>query len=105
MDDKGIADCFVDYFSSMFMTSNPNMREEVMDVLEPKVDVNMNARLLRDVGLEEIKEAVFQLGPWKKPGLDGLLAMFYKKILEYSGGKGIQSCSIFFCYWLYASQC
>ena len=33
----------------------------------------------REFDIEEIKEATFQLGSWKAPGLDGLPAMLFQK--------------------------
>ena len=35
--------------------------------------------LSRDFTADEIKEAIFQMGPTKAPELDGMNALFYKK--------------------------
>lgn len=39
---------------------------------------DMNASLLIPVSLEDIKDAVFQMGKLKAPGLDGFQGVFYQ---------------------------
>ncbi|CAM8945290.1 unnamed protein product [Rhodiola kirilowii] len=47
--------------------------------VSPVISEEMNLGLLKDVTEEEIKAAVFSLGPFKSPGIDGFPALFYQK--------------------------
>lgn len=39
----------------------------------------MNAAMTRTITREEVKEAVYQMGPLKAPGSDGFPGLFYQK--------------------------
>jgi hypothetical protein len=45
----------------------------------------MNIGLLAPFSYEEIKKALFQIGDFKAPGLDGMHAIFYKRFWELLG--------------------
>lgn len=45
----------------------------------------------REFNMEEIKEAAFQLGSWKAPGLDGIPAMLFHKCWDTMGQTIIQA--------------
>lgn len=42
-----------------------------------RVSEDMNAYLTKDITEEEIKEAIFDIGPHRAPGPDGFPAVFY----------------------------
>ena len=45
----------------------------------------MQQELTCDFTAEEIKDALFQMGSTKAPGLDGMNALFFPKILACGG--------------------
>lgn len=51
--------------------------ESVLHHMPKKVDERMNERLLRVFTEEEVKMALFSMGPSKAPGADGFNAGFY----------------------------
>lgn len=52
----------------------------------PKITPALNQFLLSSVHEVEIREAVFDLGDLKAPGIDGLNGMFFQKKLGYCQG-------------------
>lgn len=51
----------------------------ILDLMEPLVTPDMNSKLLEDFSDEEIGNALFQIGPLKAPGPDGLPARFFQR--------------------------
>jgi hypothetical protein len=60
-------------------TSEPTSSTDViLEAMPTKVDTQMNVDLCKAYTNEEIKTALFQMGPTKAPGPDGFPAMFYQ---------------------------
>ena len=76
---EDIARVAFDYFDNIFYASSCNQMEECLSIISAKVTTNMQDLLSRDFTADEIKEVVFQIGPTKALGLDGMNALFYKK--------------------------
>ncbi|CAA7018861.1 unnamed protein product [Microthlaspi erraticum] len=53
--------------------------------METRVTAQKNASLTRPVSGQEIKEAVYSIGPDKAPGIDGYTASFYRQFWEEIG--------------------
>lgn len=68
----------VQQFYDELFTSQPCDTSAVLDAITPKVSPKMNDDLCKPYSNEEIKTALFQMGPTKAPGPDGFPALFYQ---------------------------
>jgi hypothetical protein len=73
-----IENAFVDYFSKLFTRGPEGDLASCLQPLECWVTGSMNTELTRDFNVEEIEAALFQMGPYKAPGPDGLNACFFQ---------------------------
>ena len=75
---------FVEFFKNHFCetgtSSVQDLLQELGSIQVPKLDANQILYLDRPVTNEEIEMAIFQLGPQKSPGLDGIPAFFYQEL-------------------------
>lgn len=74
---EGISVLTKDFFSSMFTASPYHDPQPITSTIQPKVTQEMNDMLLASISEEEVKSAMFQMGPSKTPGPDGFPASFY----------------------------
>ncbi|KAG7543424.1 Reverse transcriptase zinc-binding domain [Arabidopsis thaliana x Arabidopsis arenosa] len=77
--EEGIERVAVEYFNNLFTA---NAHDEEFQILRdvPEIVTNdMNSSLTREVSLEEVKKAVFEMNPTKAPGPDGMTAFFYQR--------------------------
>ena len=80
-----IAGVATNYFESIYSSDGSNQMEECLDMVHYKVTTDMLETLSRDYSAEEIKVAVFQMGPTKALGPDGMNALFYQKFWHIVG--------------------
>jgi hypothetical protein len=74
-----VGGAFVSYFSNLFTMGRAGDYSPCTQPIVSRVNAAMNSELLRVFTAEEIKEALFQMAPFKAPGPDGLNAYFFQK--------------------------
>ncbi|CAM8990804.1 unnamed protein product [Rhodiola kirilowii] len=96
--EEKIMDIVTSYFSNIFQATVSREARGIDDELRditPCISKEMNDMLLRDISEEEIKGAVFSLGPLKAPGIDGFPALFYQRFWEKIKSSVIQEVNVF----------
>ena len=81
---KEVSDVAVEYFEDLYSSSpvNQALYDEVFTGFHSRVSSDMNADLTQVVTMEEIQQAVFDIGPHRAPGHDGFSAVFYHQFWE-----------------------
>ena len=87
MDD--IVEVATDYFETIFTLGSSSRMEECIDLVPHKVTDDMRDFLSSEYNADEIKAALFQMGPTKAPGPNGVNALFYQKFWHIIGNDVI----------------
>ena len=82
---EDIADVATDYFDTFFNSKGNGQMDDYLNTVNYGVTPKMLEELSRDYTAKEIKAALFQMGPTKAPGLDGMNALFYQKFWHIVG--------------------
>ena len=68
-----------DYFESLFHAGACDQMEECLATIPQMVTEEMKEALSGEFTAEEVKVALFQMGPIKAPRPDGMNALFFQK--------------------------
>lgn len=75
----------VDFFQKLYDSSSWAVEGRIADLIHPVVTKEDNADLCALPTMKEIKDAIFQLGAMKAPGLDGFSTLFFQHYWEVVG--------------------
>lgn len=78
-EDGEMQDMAAQYFKQVFQKDDTICPSEITDLFDPKITDEINAELCKPYSAEEIGDALFQIGPLKAPGPDGLPARFFQR--------------------------
>lgn len=77
----------LDYYTSIFQFDMPTSFEAVEEALEPKVTPKMNAIPLSEFHVDEVRNALQLMHPFKSPRPDGMPPIFYQKFWNIVGSN------------------
>ncbi|KAL6138050.1 hypothetical protein ACLB2K_063336 [Fragaria x ananassa] len=80
----------LDYYTSLFKTSNSTMDFEDLHGVPRVITEEVNQSLMREVTAEEVWRALKQMHPSKAPGPDGLSPIFYQQFWDVVGGDVVE---------------
>ena len=72
-----VAEVAVRYFENLFSLGRCDRLEECLNAVNPRFSPDMLNILSNEFNAEEVKMAIFQMGPIKAPGPDDMNALFY----------------------------
>jgi hypothetical protein len=64
------------FFKELYKADPRVQAEEVATNFNPAISDTTNVDLIKNFSIEEISDALFQIGPLKAPGPDGFLLIF-----------------------------
>ena len=73
------------YFDNLFHVGVGDQMEECLNAVQSKVTDDMREVLSSVFTIEEVKVALFQMGPTKAPRLNGMNAIFYQNFWHVVG--------------------
>lgn len=72
-----ISSAFVEYYQSIFSTSDPINLDECLEELDERITPKMNAKLRSAFTKDEICDAISHMGAYKSLGPDGFSPCFF----------------------------
>ena len=75
------------YFDNLFQARVEDQMEEFLNAVQCMMTDDMREFLSFEFTVEEVKVALFQMGPTKAPRPDGMNALFYKKFKHVVGNS------------------
>ena len=74
-----------DFYKTRYTAEGTADTDQLLDTVLTKVTGAMNNMLLKPIGSEEVKNALFQMFPTKAPGPDGFPAHFFRRHWDLCG--------------------
>ncbi|KAF7149839.1 hypothetical protein RHSIM_Rhsim02G0125400 [Rhododendron simsii] len=93
---KEIARIMKLHFQELYANPRDKEYEDISNLIDPIISPECNASLMRNVTKEEVKMAVFQMGPLKAPGSDSFPGLFYQNYWETVGDEVFEAVQRFF---------
>ncbi|XP_019197208.1 PREDICTED: uncharacterized protein LOC109191092 [Ipomoea nil] len=93
-DEQRMGDIMVDYFANLF-SSAEGEAGPVLECVDSRINGDQNAMLIREVTVEEVKDALFAMHPDKSPGPDGLSPAFFQTYWDIVGPEVVSFCRLF----------
>ena len=83
----GVAKVASDYFMNIFKVSTCDRIVECLSKVNREITEDMLELLSKPYSNEEVKAVLFQMGPTKAPGPNGMNALFYQKFWHIVGNE------------------
>ena len=83
------------YFNNLFSAGAADQMKECLNAVPNKVTDNMQEVLLGEFTADEVKVALFQMGPTKALRPDGMNALFYQKFWHIVGDDVVSAVLVF----------
>ena len=78
-DSVELRDMVTGFYRNLYTTEGVTDMDRVLQHVPRKVTPHMNEMLTAPYTKDEVKKALFQMGPTKSPGPDGFPAHFYQR--------------------------
>ena len=85
----------LDYFHTLFHVRAGDQMEECLNAVHTRVTKDMKVVLSSEFTADEVRVAIFQMGPTKAPGPDGMNALFYQKFWHIVGDDVVCAVMVF----------
>lgn len=83
--------CAINFYRELFSAQQELEQEEILALVLGKVTPEMNLDLTKPYTEEEVKQALFMMGPDKSPGPNGFTAGFYQTHWDLVGPSVTQA--------------
>jgi hypothetical protein len=84
------------FFRDLYSKDTLVNTDELVNLMHSPISEEINKELCKDFSKEEVGDALFQIGPIKAPGPDGLPARFFQRNWGVMKGDVIQAVRDFF---------